>query len=118
MVTLARLRSVRQRKALTQQELAEKAGVNRVTIARLEGGVDEPRPATLRKLAAALGVEPANLMGRVTAADASGQAHRRAGRSSPSVPKPQPSPRSRQAPVDLGGQLEVAEDERVRRVLK
>ncbi len=62
MVKLARLKLLRQRKALTQQQLAEKAGVNRATIARLEGGTDEPFPTTVRKLADALGVDPEDLM--------------------------------------------------------
>jgi len=62
MAKLTRLKDVRQRKALTQQQLAEKAGVNRVTIARIEGGKDEPFPTTLRKVADALGVEPAELL--------------------------------------------------------
>jgi len=62
MVRLARLRLLRQRKALTQEQLAKKAGVNRATIARLEGGTDEPFPTTVRKLADALRVEPDDLM--------------------------------------------------------
>jgi transcriptional regulator with XRE-family HTH domain len=61
-ITLTRLKLVRQRRALTQQQLAEKAGVNRVTIARLEGGTDHPVPTTVRKLADALGVSPEELM--------------------------------------------------------
>jgi transcriptional regulator with XRE-family HTH domain len=66
MVQLARLRTVRLRKALTQQQLAERAGVNRVTIARLEGGKDQPFPTTVRKLADALGVQPEDLMEPLT----------------------------------------------------
>ena len=62
MVKLTRLKDVRQRKALTQQQLAERAGVNRVTIARIEGGKDEPFPTTVRKVADALGVEPEELL--------------------------------------------------------
>lgn len=62
MVKLARLKLVRERKALTQQQLAEKARVNRVTIARLERGSGQPFPPTVRKLADALGVEPEDLM--------------------------------------------------------
>lgn len=62
MVKLTRLRDVRQRKALTQQQLADRAGVNRVTIARIEGGEDEPFPTTVRKVADALGVEPSDLL--------------------------------------------------------
>jgi transcriptional regulator with XRE-family HTH domain len=61
MVKLTRLKAVRQRKALSQQELAERAGINRVTLARIETGA-EPYPATTRKLAQALGVEPEALM--------------------------------------------------------
>ncbi len=70
MVKLTRLRDVRQRKALTQQQLAERAGVNRVTIARIEGGKDEPFPTTVRKVADALGVEPEDLLERVPVAPA------------------------------------------------
>ena len=62
MVKLTRLKDVRQRKALTQQQLADRAGVNRVTIARIEGGKDEPFPTTVRKVADALGVEPEELL--------------------------------------------------------
>lgn len=60
---LARLRLIRERKALTQQQLADKANVNRVTVARLERGSDQPFPTTVRKLADALGVKPDELMG-------------------------------------------------------
>ena len=61
MVQLSRLKGLRERKALTQEELAHKAGINRVTLARIETGA-QPYPATVRKLADALGVEPAELM--------------------------------------------------------
>jgi transcriptional regulator with XRE-family HTH domain len=61
-VKLTRLRAIRERKALSQRELAAKAGVSPVTVARIETGQDEPYPSTVRKLAAALGVEPAELM--------------------------------------------------------
>ena len=47
---------------LLLKELAAKAGVSPVTISRVENGLDDPQPATTRKLAAALGVEPADLM--------------------------------------------------------
>jgi transcriptional regulator with XRE-family HTH domain len=60
-VKLTRLRTWRERKALTQDELAELAGVSRQTVVKLEGGL-EPRPPTIRKLAKALGVEPSELM--------------------------------------------------------
>ena len=58
-VKLTRLRAVRERKALTQDELAELAGVSRQTVVKIEGGL-EPRPPTIRKLAQALGVEPSD----------------------------------------------------------
>ena len=72
MVKLTRLKDVRQRKALTQQQLAERAGVNRVTIARIEGGKDEPFPTTVRKVADALGVEPEELLEPVAESAANG----------------------------------------------
>lgn len=58
---LARLKGVRERKALTQKELAEHAGVSRPTVVRIENGADA-NPPTARRLAEALGVEPAELM--------------------------------------------------------
>lgn len=61
LVKLTRLRLVRERQALTQDELAAKAGVSRQTVLKIEAGL-EPRPATVRKLAAALGVKPSALM--------------------------------------------------------
>jgi transcriptional regulator with XRE-family HTH domain len=62
-VTLTRLKLLRERKALTQQALADKAGLNRTTVARLEGGRDQPFPTTVHKLSEALGVEPGELIG-------------------------------------------------------
>lgn len=52
-----RLRAWREYRSLTQQELADRAGVARRTIVDAEAGKRTPRPATLRRLAAALGVE-------------------------------------------------------------
>jgi transcriptional regulator with XRE-family HTH domain len=60
--TLPRLRAVRVARALSQAELAERAGVSRVAITRLERGDVDARFATIRKLAEALGVEPSDLM--------------------------------------------------------
>jgi transcriptional regulator with XRE-family HTH domain len=56
-----RLRRLRMRDALTQVELAEKAGINPATVAYLEQSVRLPRMPTIRKLARALGVRPAVL---------------------------------------------------------
>jgi DNA-binding XRE family transcriptional regulator len=61
-VRLTRLRELRLRKALNQQELADKAGLTRATLSRLEAGLQEPYPSTTRKIARALGVEPEELM--------------------------------------------------------
>ena len=53
----------RTRRALTQAELAKRAGVTTATVARIERDEIEPRMTTLRKLAEALGVDPAELVG-------------------------------------------------------
>jgi transcriptional regulator with XRE-family HTH domain len=60
-VLVPRLRSVRRRRALSQEELADKAGVARTTVWKAEAD-HEVRPVTVRKLARALGVQPADLM--------------------------------------------------------
>jgi transcriptional regulator with XRE-family HTH domain len=58
-----RLRKVRDRRLLSQRELAERAGLSPTTILKLESGrVDEPHPRTIRKLADALEVDPAELV--------------------------------------------------------
>ena len=49
-------------RALTQAELAERAGVTTATVARIERAEIEPRMTTLRKLAQGLEVEPADLV--------------------------------------------------------
>jgi transcriptional regulator with XRE-family HTH domain len=43
-------------------ELAELAGLTGVTVTRIEEGLAEPRPGTIRKLAHTLGREPHELM--------------------------------------------------------
>lgn len=52
----------RERRALTQQELAAKAGISRVALTRIESGQAEPMARTVRKLAEALGVQVDDLM--------------------------------------------------------
>ena len=59
---MARLRELRRRRVLTLEELAEKAGVGRNTIWRLEHGIMGAQPRTIRKLAKALEVEPEQLV--------------------------------------------------------
>ena len=57
-----RLKRQRTRRALTQAELADRAGVTTATVARIERDEIEPRMTTLRKLARALEVDPAELV--------------------------------------------------------
>jgi transcriptional regulator with XRE-family HTH domain len=56
-----RLKALRIEQALTQEELADKAGVAPNTVARLERNETEPHMSTARKLAQALGVHPREL---------------------------------------------------------
>jgi transcriptional regulator with XRE-family HTH domain len=59
-----RLRKVRDRRLLSQRELAERASLSPTTILKLESGrVKEPHPRTIRKLADALEVDPSELIG-------------------------------------------------------
>ncbi len=58
-----RLKKARMRKLLTQEELAEKAGVSPSTIVNIERDQAEPHISTMRKLAKALDVDPAELLG-------------------------------------------------------
>jgi transcriptional regulator with XRE-family HTH domain len=57
-----RLRDLRKRRLLTQEELAEHSGVGVATIIRAERNQVEPRGSTIRKLAEALNVEPEELV--------------------------------------------------------
>jgi transcriptional regulator with XRE-family HTH domain len=52
----------RVRALLTQQELAERAGIGLTTLNRIENDHAEPHFRTIRKLAKALGVDPAILI--------------------------------------------------------
>lgn len=56
------LRRLREARAISQLDLAERSGVSRATISYLERGTAEARWVTMRKLAEALGVEPAELI--------------------------------------------------------
>ncbi len=58
----ARLRLARQRKVWTLEDLAQASGVMVATLSRLENGKQEARPSTIRKLAAALDVDPGWLL--------------------------------------------------------
>ena len=61
-VDVQKLRELRRRRVLTLRELEEKSGVSYNTIWRIENGYREARPSTIRKLAAALGIEAEELV--------------------------------------------------------
>ena len=72
-VKLERLAELRHARFLSQSELAAASGVHQVTISRLEQGLHEPTGKTVRQLAQALGVEPAQLVGESTSQAARGR---------------------------------------------
>ena len=57
------MRAIRQKKGLTQKQVAEACGLARSTILTYEAGNANPKPATVAKLAKALGVTAAELYG-------------------------------------------------------
>ena len=61
------LRRIRKERGLSQQRLADLANVDKVTIVHIEGGKVSPKVETLEKLAAALGVEMADLFPKAQA---------------------------------------------------
>ena len=58
-----KLKEVRTRRLLTQEELAEKAGISAATVVNVERNNQEPHFRTIRKLAKALDVDPTELLG-------------------------------------------------------
>jgi transcriptional regulator with XRE-family HTH domain len=56
------LRAARERALLTQDELGIRAGVQPLTISRIETEKVEPRYSTIRKLAKGLGIDAAELL--------------------------------------------------------
>ncbi len=59
----AKLKEVRTKRLLTQDELADKAGVSQSTIANIERNNAEPQFRTIRKLANALDIDPTEFLG-------------------------------------------------------
>lgn len=55
------LRELREERLMTQQDLAGQAGLTLTTVSRLENGRTRPRPRTIRALAKALEIAPAEL---------------------------------------------------------
>ena len=61
-VNVARLRELRRQRVLSMRELQERSGVSYNTIWRLENGLTGAQPRTIRRLAAELEVDPAELV--------------------------------------------------------
>ena len=57
-----RLRQLRKRSLMTQEQLAERSGIAVSTVIRIERNQVEPQGSTIRKLAQALGVNPYELV--------------------------------------------------------
>lgn len=60
-----RLRQLREERALTQERLAELADFDRTYLSGIERGVRNPTLAVIGRLAKALGITPAELLGEV-----------------------------------------------------
>ncbi len=52
----------RQSESLSQVALAEEAGISQVALSRIETGHAQPRPTTLRRIGAALGISARELL--------------------------------------------------------
>jgi len=61
-VNVQRLRELRRQKVLSMRELEERSGVSYNTVWRLETGKTGAQPRTIRRIADALGVDPAELV--------------------------------------------------------
>ena len=57
-----KIKAIRERRGLTQEQLAEKAGIGRSYLARLETARQDPTLSTLEKIAKALGVKISKLI--------------------------------------------------------
>jgi transcriptional regulator with XRE-family HTH domain len=57
------VRRLRIREAMTQRELAQKAGITETTLSRVERDEREPHMSTVRKIANALEVHPREIIG-------------------------------------------------------
>jgi XRE family transcriptional regulator, fatty acid utilization regulator len=56
------LREARERLGLTQEQVSDRSGVQAGEVSRIERGKRDPKVSTLEKLAAAVEVEPAELL--------------------------------------------------------
>jgi len=57
-----KVRAARERAFLSKRELADRAGLDRNTVGRIEASVTEVYPRTIRRIAEALSVDPASLV--------------------------------------------------------
>jgi len=58
----SRVRELRHAKQWTQEDMAERSGLNVVQISHLEGGRNEPKLSTILRLAKAFGVTSGELL--------------------------------------------------------
>ncbi len=58
-----KLKEVRTRRLLTQEELAQRAGISPATVVNVERNNQEPHFRTIRKLAEALDIDPTEFLG-------------------------------------------------------
>lgn len=65
---IAELQAARKRQGLKQQELAERAGLSRMTVQRIESGAIDPRLSTLVEMARVLGLALVTVASEGTAA--------------------------------------------------
>ena len=56
------LRRARERRDLTQEQVAERSGVHATEVSRIEAGKRDPKVSTLERLAAAVEVSPGELL--------------------------------------------------------
>jgi DNA-binding XRE family transcriptional regulator len=61
-VLMLTLREARLRRRMSQQSLADRAGVARVTVSQIELGKSGPRPHIARRIAEALGTQPSEII--------------------------------------------------------
>lgn len=56
------LRRARERRDMTQEEVADRSGVHATEVSRIEAGKRDPRVSTLERLAEAVEVSPGELL--------------------------------------------------------
>jgi transcriptional regulator with XRE-family HTH domain len=57
-----KVKKLREKEVITQEELAQRAGVAVVTLSRIERNLADPHVSTIRKLARVLNVDPRELV--------------------------------------------------------